>query len=174
MSKTTERIFLTCAFAAFAGMTAYGVTLAATPADFHTKRPTCERRTLPPGAELSSGLITVSIYNASDVSGLASKVHTSMVKRGFRVDNVGNSKSGVKPKNVAILSTNQEDPRVRLVAAQFAGEIEYASSDLKENTGVIPVVVGPEFEGGTRDAPTSLNVEVATPVCVPIVAVPGK
>lgn len=167
MSRPIEKLFLLGVTAAFVGVTAYGVSLATEPAATAKPVATCERQQLAEGEELTSNLVTVAVYNASDRAGLAATVRTSMINRGFMVDTVGNSPSKVVPTNIAILVNDKDDPRAKLIAEQFKGDIEYAPSDIDTKPGVIPILIGQDIAGGVDKAPTSLKLEKSITVCVP-------
>lgn len=171
MSRPIEKVFLAGTLIAFGGLAYYGWGLATEAPDVAEAAPRCENRTIAAGDELSNGLITISIYNAGDRAGLASSVRREMASRGFQIENVGNSTSEVVPENVAILAGDKDDPRVQLIAAQFDGPVDFASSDIDEPRGVIAVLTGADFVGHKADAPSSIEVKADITVCVPPVPV---
>ena len=102
--------------------------------------PTCESSVVAAGSELDSNVVTVNVFNASARSGLANRVLINLQANGFLGGQIGNSTSATKPKRVAILTDDPEDPRVKLVAAQFKDDVEYAPADIPVEDGVIVVI----------------------------------
>lgn len=167
MSRPIEKIFLAGVFAVFVGATAYGVDLVREMPESSAASSTCESMTLQPGERLMPGHVTISVYNAGNVAGLAGSVQKTMARRGFQVDKVGNSASKVRPDRIAILVDEKSDPRARLLASQFAGKVEFAPSDLDVEPHVIPVILGSDFAGPAKKARKAIKLKNETTICVP-------
>lgn len=130
--------------------------------------PTCTASVVSTGSPLDSRVVAVNVFNASNRSGLANRVRIDLQANGFRGGEIGNSTSVTKPDRVAILTNDPNDPRVKLVAAQFRDEVEYAPSDITVQEGVT-VVVGDRYRGLKTDAITTIKTDRNVAVCVPVV-----
>jgi hypothetical protein len=130
--------------------------------------PGCKNEVIAAGSPIDSNVVTVNVFNASTRSGLANRAKLDLQKNGFRGGQIGNSESAAKPRRVAILTNDPNDPRVALVAAQFKDKVEYAAPDIKVDDGVI-VVVGDDYRGVNPDATTSTTSAEDLTVCVPVV-----
>lgn len=133
--------------------------------------PSCEPRTVKAGDKLTSNLVTVNVFNASKKSGLANRVNINLQRNGFLRGQIGNSSSAAKPSAVTILTNDRNDPRVKLVAAQFKNRVAYAVPDITVNEGVV-IVVGDNFRDLKAKPPTSVVAETDVTTCVPVVELP--
>ena len=147
-----------------------GFKLLTASADPFDEAPECENRTVAEGEKLTSNLVTVNVYNASQRAGLANRVGINLQRRGFLAGTVANSTSEVKPGGVAILTDDRDDPRVKLVAEQF-GDVEFAEPDINAPEGV-SVIVGDDYKELVDDAPQEIESDRSITVCVPTVEVP--
>jgi hypothetical protein len=129
---------------------------------------TCTSSVVAAGSELNSNVVTVNVFNASTRSGLANRVLINLQANGFLGGEIGNSTSAVKPRRVAILTDDPEDPRVKLVAAQFRDEVEYAPADVQVEDGVI-VVIGDDYRRLNDESITTITTDRDIPVCVPVI-----
>ena len=155
---------VTFAFVVFAlGMVIGYRLLTASPNTDSSDVPTCESRVIKAGQSLGSALVVVDVYNGGEKEGLASKVSTALQKRGFLQGSIANSPSDLKPAAVTILTTNQNDPRVQLVAQQFK-DVDYALPDFATSSAVT-VLVGDGFDGLNDGAPTSVKTTSDVSLC---------
>ena len=145
-----------------------GFKLLTASADTFDAAPTCESRTIAEGEKLTSDLVTVNVYNASQRAGLANRVGINLQRRGFLAGTVANSTSEVQPDAVAILTDDRDDPRVKLVAQQFE-DVEFSEPDIKIADGVT-VIVGDAYEELVK-APRDIETDREISVCVPSVDV---
>lgn len=129
---------------------------------------TCTPSTVTAGSELDSNVVIVNVFNASARSGLANRALINLQANGFLGGQIGNSVSETKPKRVAILTDDPEDPRVKLVAAQFKDEVEYAPADIQVEDGVI-VVIGDDFRGLKAETVTTITTDRDIAVCTPVI-----
>jgi len=150
---------------------AFGVKLLTASADTATTAPTCADRTVNAGEKLTSNLVTVNVFNASRRAGLANRVTINLQRNGFLGGEIGNSTSAAKPTRVAILTSDRNDPRVKLVAAQFRDDITYVKPDIKVDSGVT-VIVGDDYSGLEKKAPANITAGEAVTMCVPTVQLP--
>jgi hypothetical protein len=169
---TSRRIVvLIAAGLLFLGGFAMGVKLLTASADTAAAAPTCADRTVNAGEKLTSNLVTVNVFNASRRAGLANRVNINLQRNGFLGGQIGNNTSAVKPSQVAILTDDRNDPRVKLVAAQFSDKITYAKPDITVDSGVI-VIVGDDYSGLQKKAESKITADKAVTMCVPTVQLP--
>ena len=175
MTTVVRGLTLTVALAIFVvgGFTGFQL-LTADAGDTETTTATCKNTVVPSGSELASNVVTVNVFNASTRSGLANRVVIDLQKNGFLGGTIGNSTSAAKPNRVAILTDDPDDPRVKLVAAQFKNDkndIEYAAPDVTVESGII-VIVGDNYRGLKDEATTTIKSDRDIKVCVPVVPLP--
>ena len=168
MNRTHQGSTLFVAVAVFVVAVFVGFKLLTASADTFDAAPTCEDRTVAEGEELTSNLVTVNVFNASQRAGLANRVSINLQRRGFLGGTVANSTSEVKPDGVAVLTDDRDDPRVELVAAQFE-DVEYAEPDIRAADGVT-VVIGDGYKD-LVDAEREVESDREITVCVPVVDV---
>jgi hypothetical protein len=142
--------------------------LIAKPDDAVAATPTCKDEVITAGNPIDSNVVTVNVFNASARSGLANRVKLDLQKNGFRGGQIGNSESATKPRRVAILTSDPNDPRVALVASQFKDKVQYAAPDISVEDGIV-VVVGDDYRGVKSDAVTTTISGNDLSVCVPVV-----
>lgn len=169
MTQTHRGVTVFVSVALFAVGLFVGFKLLTASADTFDEAPTCEDRTVAEGDKLTSNLVTVNVYNASQRAGLANRVGINLQRRGFLAGTVANSTSEVKPGSVAILTDDRDDPRVKLVAQQFGDGVEYAEPDINAPEGVT-VIVGDDYKE-LVEAPRDVESDRAITLCVPIVEV---
>jgi hypothetical protein len=169
MRTATRVLTLTVAVAVFLVGGLLGVKLLTAGTDDLTEAvPTCKDKTITAGSPIDSNVVTVNVFNASKRSGLANRALIDLQANGFRGGQIGNSQSVTKPRRVAILTKDPNDPRVALVAAQFRDKVEYAAPDIASEDGVV-VVVGDDYRGLKKGATTSTASDRDMTVCVPVV-----
>ena len=145
-----------------------GVRLLTAKTDEVVATETCRSSVVKAGTELNSNVVTVNVFNASARSGLANRALINLQANGFLGGQIGNSQSATKPKRVAILTDDPDDPRVKLVAAQFKDEVEYAPADIQVEDGII-VVVGDDYRGLKTEPATTITTDRDIPVCTPVI-----
>ncbi len=164
-------LVLAMAGALFLGGFGIGIKLLTASASPATATPTCADRTVNAGQQLTSNLVTVNVFNASRRAGLANRVTINLQRKGFLGGQIGNSTSAAKPRAVAILTSDRNDPRVKLVAGQFRDHVTYAASDIRVDSGVT-VIVGDSYTGLAKKAHSSVRADQAVTMCVPTVQLP--
>jgi hypothetical protein len=162
-------LVVAAAIFAFGGVT--GVRLLTSSADTADPAPTCTTKTVKKGERLDSNFVTVNVFNASNRSGLANRVTINLQANGFLGGTISNNESATKPRRVAILTDDPDDPRVRLVARQFKDKVAYRKPDITVDSGVI-VIVGDDYSGLRSKAPTRITSDRDISACVPHVALP--
>lgn len=135
------------------------------------KAPTCKAQTVKAGEQLTSNVVTVNVFNASKRAGLANRVNINLQRNGFLGGQIGNSTSAAKPAAVTILANDTQDPRVKLVAAQFQDKVTYAPPDITVKEGVV-VVIGDAFTKLRGKPAHSIVAATDVTTCVPIVQLP--
>ena len=171
MTRAYQALTLVIAAAIFAFGGITGFRLLTSSADTADPAPTCTDKTVTKGGQLDSNLVTVNVFNASTRSGLANRVTINLQTNGFLGGTIGNNESATKPSRVAILTDDPDDPRVRLVAQQFKDKVEYKKPDITVEGGVI-VIVGDDYSGLKKKAPTKIKTDRDITACVPRVALP--
>lgn len=148
-----------------------GVRLLTSKPDDVVATPTCKSSVVQTGSELNSNAVRVNVFNASARSGLANRVLINLQANGFLGGQIGNSESATKPQRVAILTDDPEDPRVKLVAAQFKDDVEFAPADISVEEGVI-VVIGDDYRGLKPEPTTAIKTDRNIKICTPVIPVP--
>jgi hypothetical protein len=132
----------------------------------HPKAHTCpDKHVYPKGQKVRSKQITVNVYNAGSISGLADSTLSSLSDNGFRPGVADNAPGGVSATNVTILAANGQVPQIQLVASQFKGKVAYVSGPALANG--IDVVVGDGFSGMDPQAKKYLRLTHAVTTCTP-------
>jgi hypothetical protein len=134
--------------------------------------PTCASEQIQPGQRIKSVQVRVSVYNASNRSGLAGGTLDKLLNRGFVAGETGNAPADVDVRRVQVRTTEKNDPRARLVARQFGKDLK--PKVVEEDLGPgIDVVVGDRFTKLIK-APRAIQVRQRQEICVPIpTAEPG-
>lgn len=165
-----ERLVVAGAVGVFVGGAFLGVNLAFSEPESVAEEPACEVRQIAPGEVLSSNLIMVDVYNASQRAGLANRVKINLERRGFLGGVTKNNPGKLAPRNVAVLTTDPQDPRAKLVAVQFKGKVRRVEADFPMEND-IAVLVGPDYSG-FKQARTKLRTDREVTVCVPAITLP--
>ena len=131
----------------------------------------CQETKVAAGEALTSNVVTVNVFNASKASGRANRVNINLQRNGFLGGQIGNSTSAAKPARVTILTNEPDDPRVKLVAAQFQDKVAYAVPDITVKQGVV-IVIGDGFTRLKGKPPRSIVAATDVSTCVPVVALP--
>lgn len=128
--------------------------------------PSCEMRTVAAGTSIKSDEITVSVYNASKVNGLASDVMTALINRGFARGESGNTpdEANAKVKKVQVWAA-EDNEIARFVASQFGPGTPVKTGRRALGLG-IEVIVGADYSKLAK-APRSLVVKERTSFCSP-------
>lgn len=137
------------------------------PTDDTAAASSCERRTIKSGGMLIASQVTVSVYNASAISGLANRTRINLQAHGFRPGTVANAPKGTTARNVTVLTKDRTAPSARLVAAQFKGKVKFATPKTTISSGV-RVVIGKKYKGLKKKYPKSTRANKATQVCIQV------
>jgi len=127
--------------------------------------PACEDQAAPEDTKLRATDVRVNVYNAGSISGLASSTMRSLSRRGFVEGVVDNAPGRTKADNVLLLDPQPKSAPVRLVAAQFEGDV--VTRRVREDLGEgVDVIVGDRFRGLNDAARTFVTVRGDTEACV--------
>jgi hypothetical protein len=127
-------------------------------------RPVCVDTEVGAGDRLYPQQVTVSVYNASDRSGLAGRTMRDLEDAGFAEGQTGDA-ARTRVNDAAIWSTEPTNPAVQLVAS-YLGDV-----DIERREGLGPgvtVVVGKEF-GRLGEGEQYVEASEAATVCSPAV-----
>lgn len=106
--------------------------------------PKCVERTVGKGERVFADQVTVSVYNASDRNGLASRTMGLFTDAGFGEGDTGNAPRDAQVVHAKIWTEDPRNPAVRLVASRLGPRTEVVR---REQRGVgVMVLVGNEFE----------------------------
>lgn len=148
------------------GGVVYGYQQLTAPIPPLTVEPEQECTTVEEGSKLASESVTVSVYNASDRSGFASKTLTRLERRGFRPGSVGNAPTGTDVAKVEVWTQDASDPAAQLVARQFGKKTPVVEK--VEPLGPGPdVITGPKARK-LKKAPRQIKVQQTVTECVPV------
>lgn len=163
---------IAAAVVVFLGGTVVGFRLLTSHADVTSSLPTCETRTVEPGEDLTSNLVSVDVYNASRTAGLANRVSRLLQRQNFLPGTVSNNTTDITTDDIVIVTDEPDDPRVKLVAAQFKGSVKIEAGSIAGSDGVA-VLVGRNYADQKlkKGAPTKVKSDRTITACVPIAPV---
>ncbi len=112
---------------------------------------------------LRAGEVTVNVYNAGDVSGLAGATLASLQRRGFVPGASENAPARLAVRTAVIYGSRPKSAATRLVQMQFVDKVRVVA---RPNIGEgVDVVLGSRFHGIDRSARTSLAVSAGKNAC---------
>jgi LytR cell envelope-related transcriptional attenuator len=115
------------------------------------------------GTKIRAKTITVNVFNAGLITGLAGETLDDLVDNGFRRGAAENAPTGVNASNVTIITNTLNSPQVRLVAKQFRGDVRIVVGDAIRPG--INVVVGDNFRGVDDGAKRRLVLQRRVKTC---------
>jgi hypothetical protein len=128
--------------------------------------PSCSPAKIGAGDRIRSGQVRVSVFNGTTRSGLAGETMDALIARGFQPGEVGNAPSSLVVRRVEVWSTEEDDPRARLVARQFGKKVRVRVTAEDLGPGV-DVIVGDRYKRLAK-APRAVRVQDPQEVCVPV------
>lgn len=128
--------------------------------------PTCTTQAVKAGEQIRSKQVRVSVFNGGTRSGLAGQTLDALMKRGFLPGDTDNAPSDIEVRIVQVWSTEEDDPRARLVARQFGKDVKVRFADEDLGPGV-DVIVGDKFNRLVK-APRTLTVKQSQEFCAPL------
>jgi hypothetical protein len=126
----------------------------------------CKTVRLRPGAVLRISQVTVNVYNAGTVAGLAEDTQAALVDSGMRPGTTGNAPAEIESKRTLVLDPQPRSAAVQLVKAQFKTPVRVrkVGDDLARG---VDVVVGDRTPKLRASGRSKITVDVTTEVCVP-------
>jgi hypothetical protein len=143
---------------------AWGWASLTTPFPHKAATKVCYPTRLQPGDRVSAPKVTVSVYNASERSGLAERTMSAFEDQGFGSGSVGNAPKDATVVYAQIWTDDRHNPAVQLVKSRLGARahvIEHAA----KGPGVT-VLVGPAFTKLVAGK-QSTKVSEATTICSP-------
>ncbi|MDF9717358.1 LytR C-terminal domain-containing protein [Nocardioides sp. ChNu-153] len=124
----------------------------------------CTLRSFEPGDALTTADVTVSVYNASGRSRLASQTMGQLTDRGFVAGQVGDAPEGAVVDRVEIRAAAPSSAAAVLVRENVGSPAAVVEDPTVDG---IVVYVGPSWQGPTGDARGDITVANAEEVCGP-------
>ncbi|GAA1781478.1 hypothetical protein GCM10009795_029760 [Nocardioides hankookensis] len=159
--RTTVTLLVLGALLAVAAVWGWHATMKPLPAKVDS--PICVDTDVKAGEKVFPQQVVVSVYNASDREGLASRSMDLLADEGFVKGQAGNAPNA-KVSTAAIWSTEPESPDVRLVASYLGPDVDV---ERREGVGVgVTVVVGDlfkELSAGRRAVRAKDDAQICSP-----------
>jgi len=143
---------------------AWGWSAMTTPLPHQAAPKDCYPTSLQPGDRVSPPEVMVSVYNASERSGLAARTLSGFEDMGFGVGHAGNAPKGTSIRYAQIWTRDRHNPAVRLVASRL-GPRAHIMDQRPKGPGVT-VLVGPKFTKLVQGK-QSAKVSDPTTICSP-------
>ncbi len=111
--------------------------------------------------------VQVSVFNASDRSGLAGRTLDRLVERGFKPGNPGNAPDGVKVRRAVVWTTDEDDSSALLVARNLGSGVRVIVTEQDLGPG-IDVLIGNKFKRLPKKAPRRVPLPAPVETCVDV------
>lgn len=159
---------LVAAVVVFVAGAVLGLKLVTQSAEVISSAPTCETRTVAVGEDLTANLVRVNVYNASRTAGLADRVSRLLQQRNFLPGTIANNPTDFTTDDIVIVADDADDPRVKLVQAQFAGDATVKQGTVPGVEGV-SVLVGKNYAKKqlAKKAPSAMKSDRSITSCIP-------
>jgi hypothetical protein len=131
--------------------------------------PACEDRTIEKGGRIAASDVLVSVYNAGNRAGRASRTMSQLQERGFAAGESGNAPEGTRVARAQVWYDDPANPAALMVARQFGPRTKVYPGQPRIGIGVV-VVVGDSFEKLSKGAPLQLRTNRRVEICSPPVA----
>lgn len=113
--------------------------------------------------------VTVDVYNAGGITGLAGEVSQTLTELGYRIGDVGNYTGGAVLGS-RVLAASAEDPKAESVAEALGGLPVLADSSIP--AGTVSVVLANDYSGPRSEAQTLLDFDDPTTSATPVPPAP--
>ena len=167
--RLTTAITLVVLLFVLAGMAVVGFRqlTAPLPGSGPSASPTCTGPEKEVQGFIKRGDVQVSVFNASKRSGLAATTLDKVEQAGFVARQRGQRSASAKVRRAIVWTSEQGDPRARLVAAAFGPRtgIRVTKTDLGPG---VDVLLGDKFKGMDRKAPKRMKLPKPVETCVPV------
>ena len=141
----------------------WGWSLLTSPFPGTVEAPSCVETAVHEGEDLTTEQVTVTVLNAGERAGLASRTMVKLLDQGFQRGSSGNV-TDVKVSGAQIWTDDPDSPAVELLASRLR-KPKIVQRDIAAFTGVV-LVVGDKFTGIGK-GPGSVTVREDTTVCSP-------
>lgn len=111
--------------------------------------------------------VQVSVFNASNRSGLAGRTLDRLVEKGFKPGNPGNAPDGVKVRRAVVWTTEEDDSSAALVARNLGTGVRVIVTEQDLGPGV-DVLIGNRFERLPRKAPKRVPLPAPVETCIDV------
>ena len=146
------------------GAAVWGFNAATKPFPGRTEVPTCVDTPVAKGERVFPPMVTVSVYNASDRTGLAVRTMGLLEDAGFHAGDTGDAPKGTEVGVAAIWTREPDSPAVRLLAGYLGRQVPVV--DRGGRGAGITVVVGGRF-GDLAKGARHVKAEDDTTICSP-------
>ncbi len=160
LAKSAATLLTLCALVLLGGWWGWSALTKPLPSD--ESAPLCTDVTATAGTQIYSRQVAVSVYNASNRSGLANATMEQLEERGFVAADSGNAPAAIK--GVQIWSDEPRNAAVQLVKRQFKKAKVVSGKQL--GRGVV-VVVGQDFKALRTKETQSLTAGEDSTFCSP-------
>jgi hypothetical protein len=110
-----------------------------------------------PGARVSAADVTVNVYNAGQIAGLADRTAVVLKQRGFTIGAVDNDPTDSNYKGfVLVRAAARNLPGVNLVLAQEKGSVFQKITNPVRTDDTVDMILGARFRALLTPAPTSI------------------
>jgi len=129
--------------------------------------PTCSGAEKEVQGFIKRGQVQVSIFNASTRSGLAAETLGKVEQAGFVAGNAGNAPRSAQVRRVIVWTSDQNDPKAKLVAKAFGPRtgIRVTRTDLGPG---VDVLLGDRYKGMDRKAPKRIKLPKPVETCIQV------
>jgi hypothetical protein len=130
------------------------------------RKKTCTSQTLRPGDKLRTSQVTVNVYNAGTIAGLADSTQADLLSRGLLPGRTGNAPDAINTQQTLLLDPEPDSAAVKLVKKQLKRPVEVrrVADDLSAG---VDVIVGDDTQGLRQGSPRQIEVKTSTTICVP-------
>jgi hypothetical protein len=111
--------------------------------------------------------VQVSVFNASNRSGLAGRTLDRLVERGFKPGNPGNAPDGVKVRRAVVWTTEEDDSSALLVARNLGTGVRVIVTEQDLGPGV-DVLIGNRFKRLPQQAPRRVQLPDPVETCIDV------
>jgi hypothetical protein len=127
--------------------------------------PVCEDTRMPSGARVLPEQVTVSVYNASERTGLAGFTMELLLNEGFAEGESGNAPDGTDVTLAEVWAEDPDGPAAVLIQSYLGRSVEIREPPATLGPGVV-VIVGEQFKR-LRPGQPFVDADQEATVCVP-------
>lgn len=116
---------------------------------------------------IARGEVQVSVFNASNRSGLAGSTLDRFERTGFKAGNAGNAPEDVRVPRALVWTSEPDDPAALLVARTLGRRVQVEVTETDLGPGV-DVLVGNRFRGLAERAPKRIRLPAPVETCIDV------